>query len=158
MGMNQGTVGALQQGVDMVGDVMNVANGMYSGRSVAANEAREKGGILELDAKGNALDMQQRAAKDAQRLRLAREDGRAKRNTGWGASNLAMSGSKKLIRESSRIKDAQAEDDILFAGQMEADEMTRDGRHKANLLRINGGSAPVRSTLLLGSKIYGPRR
>jgi len=158
MGMDQGTVGALQKGIGLVGDFMSLANGADDGWSADTGETDEKGRMLEIDAKGDALDVQRRAGKDAKILRSAQEGGRAKRNTGWGASNLAMSGSKELIREAGRAKDAQAEEDVLFDGQVEADGILREGRRKANLFRINGGVSPVRSTLLLGSKIYGPRR
>ena len=114
--------------------------------------------MLEIDARGNALDIQRQTERDAKNVRSTQEGARAKRNTGWGKSNLAMSGSKKLVKESSRIKDHQTEEDILFEGQMDADEMLSEGRHKANMLRISGGATPVRSTLSLGSRIYGPRR
>lgn len=158
MGMDQATVGVLQQGIGLVGDFMNLANsGTENGSSAYANEANEQGRMVEIDARGNALNAQSQAKKDASTVRSTQEGLRAKRSAEWGRSNLAMSGSKQLVEESNRTKDLQAEDDTLFQGQTEADEIMNEGRHKANMLRINGGSTPVRSTLSLGSIIYGPK-
>lgn len=157
MGMDKNTTGMLQQGVDLVGDIMSFTSGTGDGSSAYANEAHQRGLLSETEAKGEAQDIQRTAKKDANQLRSLRENVRSKRTTNWGGSNLAMSGSKKLVRDGHRTKDNQAEDDVLFEGQMEADKVMQNSRHKANLLRINSGAAPVRSTLSLGSSIYTRR-
>jgi hypothetical protein len=62
------------------------------------------------------------------------------------------------VRDARSIKDMQEEEDVLFEGQQSADSILRQARSRANMLRINSGSSPERSTLSLGSSIYGPRR
>ena len=158
MGMDQKSIGMLQQGLGFVENFVSQVNGTNEQGGMLETAANEQGGMLEIDAKGKALDAQGRARKNAKDVRSQQEGIRARRNTGWGKSNLAMSGSKKLVRDGGRIKDHQAEEDILFEGQVDADEILNDGRHRANMLRIDGGATPMRSTLSLGSKIYGPRR
>lgn len=120
-----------------------------------SNPADDQAKMMETEARSNAWNVQQGAKKDAGELRAKREMGRAHSTAGWGGSNLAMSGSKKLIRNSQRLKDRQAEEDVLFQGQADADAILADGRQKGNMLRINSGSSPNRSTLSMGSKIYG---
>lgn len=154
MGIDQGTVGMLQQGVNMVGDIVNPTGG---NASVYAGEADQRGLLSEAETKGDALDARRMAQKEARAQRDLRENIRSKRTMEWGGSNLAMSGSKQLVKQGQRTKDIQAEEDILFEGQMKADSILAAGRNKANLLRINGGDAPKRSTLSLGSKIYSRR-
>ncbi len=149
---------AIQRGFNLAGDFMNLVDEAGSSRSFAAAAAEEKAKMLEIDARGNALDARQRANEDARLVRSDAEELRARQNADWGQSGLAMSGSKKLVRETGRIKDHQTEEDVLFKGRMESEETINQGRHKANLLRIGNKAAPVRSSLSLGSGIYGPRR
>lgn len=157
MGIDQQTAGILQQGVDLAGDIMGLANRPMDGSSAMAWEADARARLAETDAKGDALDVQRKTKKEARAIRAEGERMRSKRNASWGGSNLAMSGSRKLVADGSRIKDRQAEDDMLFEGQMDANRILNEGRHRGNLFRINGEGAPERSTLSLGSKIYSRR-
>jgi len=154
MGMDQGTLGFLQQGVDLAGDVMSLVNQPDDGSSEVAAIADEKGLLMEADAKADAREAQRQAKKEAARLRGDREALRGKANADWGGANLAMSGSRKLVKDANSIKDLQDEQDVLFEGQADADAILRTGRNNANMLRINGGATPRRSTLSLGSSIY----
>ncbi|AMK10346.1 hypothetical protein AWY79_04045 [Pseudodesulfovibrio indicus] len=144
----------LQQGLDLFDDVSGAFGDLSdNGRSSGIAEAKAR--LLETDAEGDAKDIRRRAVKDAAELREEREKGRAGRNTRWGGSNLAMSGSKALVRDAGRIKDTEDEEDTLFEGEMNAQSALRDARTRANMLRINGGGTGDRSILSLGSSIYG---
>ncbi|WP_316899227.1 hypothetical protein [Pseudodesulfovibrio indicus] len=142
----------LQEGLTLFEDASNTFNRISGGSS---GNAEAQARLLETDAGADAQDIRRRSVKDAAALREDREKDRAARNTRWGGSNLAMSGSKRLVRDAGRIKDRQDEEDTLFEGEMNARSALRDARTRANLLRINGGGSGNRSTLSLGSSIYG---
>jgi hypothetical protein len=151
---NNGSVQMFQQGLDLFNDVKNSLGGQ---RKESRNEAGVKGraALLETDASGEAHDIRRQAEQDAERLRDERERSRSMGRARWGGSNLAMSGSKALIRDANRLKDRQDEEDVLFEGELKADSRRRAARNQANMLRIDNGVSPVRSTLSLGSRIYG---
>lgn len=153
MGSNsQQAFEVINQGFGMFQDIQKqLAPPEGSGR--AQDEAR----LLETDARGEALEAQRQAKKEARRVRDARERERSGERATWGGSNLAMSGSKALVRDAQSTKDMQEEEDVLFEGQRNADAILNNARNRANMLRINGGASPNRSTLSMGSKIYGPR-
>lgn len=144
----------MQEGLNLFEDMSNTFNRVSGGGSASA-EAEAQARLLETDARADAHDIRRRAVKDAAELREEREKGRAARNTRWGGSNLAMSGSKLLVRDAGRIKDLHDEGDALFEGEQAAQAALREGRARANMLRINGGGSGDRSTLSLGSSIYG---
>lgn len=144
----------LQEGLSLFEDMSDTFN-RVSGGGGASAEAEARARLLETDAGGDAHDIRRRAVKDAAELREEREKGRAARNTRWGGSNLAMSGSKLLVRDAGRVKDLHDEGDALFEGEQDARAVLRDGRTRANMLRINGGGSGDRSILSLGSSIYG---
>jgi hypothetical protein len=144
----------LQQGQSLFNDVKDYLGDRQADKA-AADNAEGRAALIETDAAGAAHDQRRRAAKDAAELREERERSRSRGNAGWGGSGLAMSGSKALIRDANRLKDRQDEEDVLFEGEMNAKSGLRSARNQANMLRINEGASPVRSTLSLGSKIYG---
>ncbi|WP_338668555.1 hypothetical protein [Pseudodesulfovibrio methanolicus] len=119
------------------------------------DQADTRAGLIETDAAGAAHETRRRAEKDAGELREDRERSRSRETARWGGSNLAMSGSKALIRDADRLKDRQAEEDVLFEGEMNARSGLRSARNQANMLRIGEKASPARSILSLGSKIYG---
>jgi hypothetical protein len=141
----------LEQGFGLFNDFQQRINS----RSKGDNSVQAR--LWETEAKGNVHDIRRKAVKDGQALREDREKNRSSHNTKWGGSNLAMSGSKKLIRDAERIQDRQDEEDVLFQGEMDARGALNDARRRSNLLRINSGLPADRSTLSLGSKIYGTR-
>lgn len=155
MGMDQQSIGFLQEGINLAGDVMGMVNAT-SGRSSDDGSAmvEERARMMELDARSGAHSAQQRARLRSEDLRDQREAERGRQQTRWGQSNLAMSGSKALVREGRQVEDRQDEDDERFQGDMEAEEALRQGRRQANLFRIGNGVSPSRSTLSLGSTIY----
>lgn len=155
MGMDQQTIGNMQQGFTMINDFVGLNSGLggYSTNPAdAINEEQAK--TRELDAKGEAARQQRHAELQAGETRDVLEQGRAKANTNWGQSGLAMSGSKALMRDAQRTQDRQAEDDVLFEGEMANRETLNKGKRSANMLRINAGLSPSKSTLSLGSSIY----
>jgi len=153
MGTNaQQALTFINDGLGLIEDFQQMT-GSRSGSGSAEAQAR----LAETDARGNALEAQRKAKKDAERLRDEREASRSQNTANWGGANLQMTGSKKLISDANTLKDMQDEEDVLFEGQRDADAILRQGRNRGNILRINGGGSPDRSTLSLGSKIYGPR-
>ncbi|HKI82315.1 MAG TPA: hypothetical protein VKA04_11765 [Pseudodesulfovibrio sp.] len=151
---NEASTQVLQQGVDLFSDFRDHLVKRTAGEN-AASSAGDRAALLETDAAGDAHDIRRRTEQDAVRLRKEREQVRSRGNAGWGGSGLAMSGSKALIRDAERLKDRQAEEDVLFEGEMHAQSGLRSARNQANMLRIGENRSPVRSTLSLGSKIYG---
>ncbi|OIQ49669.1 hypothetical protein BerOc1_01594 [Pseudodesulfovibrio hydrargyri] len=151
---NQASTQVLQQGVDLFSDVTDFLGDRNSQKTAASN-ARDRAALIETDAAGAAHDTRRRAVQDAAGLRGERERVRSRGNAGWGGSGLAMSGSKALIRDAERLKDRQAEEDVLFKGEMNARSGLRSARSSANALRIDENVSPARSTLSMGSKIYG---
>jgi hypothetical protein len=151
---NEASTQVLQQGVDLFSDVTDFL-GDRNSRKAAASNAKGRAALIETDAAGAAHETRRQAERDAAGLRDERERGRSRGNAGWGGSNLAMSGSKALIRDAERLKDRQAEEDVLFEGEMNARSGLRSARNRANMLRIDENVSPVRSTLSMGSKIYG---
>lgn len=139
---------AFSQGLDMFKEIGGQVSGGES--DTAEDQAR----LLETDAKSDAYDAQRRARQEESRVRAKNEKTRSAANAEWGTSNLAMSGSKAVVRNARSVQDKQEEDDILYEGQRTADDILRQARNRANLLRINAGSSANRSTLSLGSSIY----
>ncbi|MBG0791512.1 MAG: hypothetical protein H0S80_13550 [Desulfovibrionaceae bacterium] len=153
MGSNsQQALQAFSQGVEMFKEIKEKTG---SGQSdTAETQAR----LLETDARSDAWEAQRKAAAAARENRDQNERERSRERADWGGSNLRMSGSKAVIRDARTLQDMQEEDDVLYEGRRNADAILRQARDRANMLRINGGSAPNRSTLSMGSSIYGPRR
>jgi hypothetical protein len=154
---NEASTQVLQQGVDLFSDVTDFLDDRDS-RKAAASNAGDRAALIETDAASAAHDTRRRAVRDAAVLRDQHEQARSRSNAGWGGSNLAMTGSKALIRDAERLKDRQAEEDVLFEGEMNAESGLRSARNSANMLRIGENVSPARSTLSLGSKIYGRNR
>lgn len=154
---NEASTQVLQQGVDLFSDVTDFL-GRRSGRQETDSSARDRAALIEADAAGAAHDTRRRSERDAAGLRDERERARSRGNAGWGGSNLAMTGSKALIRDAERLKDRQAEEDVLFEGEKDAESRLRAARSRANTLRMGDSVSAVRSTLSLGSKIYGRNR
>ena len=151
MGTNsKQTIQTINQGMGMIEE--------FSDRMKQDRSGSVEAGLLETDARADAREAQRRAAKEARRVRAENERERSGERAHWGGSNLAMSGSKAIVRDAKNIKDMQEEEDVLFEGQQSADAILRQARNRANMLRINSGSSPERSILSLGSSIYGPRR
>jgi len=151
---NNGSAQLFQQGLDLFSQVKDSVDGQRRERR-EDSDVKGRAALLETDAAGEARDIRRQAEQDAGRLRGERERSRSLGKARWGGSNLAMSGSKALIRDANRLKDRQDEEDALFEGEMKADSRRRAARNQANMLRIDNGVSPVRSTLSLGSRIYG---
>ncbi len=155
MGMDQQTAASLQKGVGLANDFMDLVNGSAdSGQPDYSAQAEANAMLVKQDTAESAYDQKQAAKKEAAIYRETAEQKRAGSHTNWGKSNLAMSGSKQLIRQSERLKDTQAEDDLLFQGDQQVQSTLNQGRHKGNLLRINGEATANNTTLSLGSKLY----
>ncbi|MEF2230874.1 MAG: hypothetical protein V3571_08095 [Pseudodesulfovibrio sp.] len=152
MGMDQQSGALLEKGLDMAQGFLE-KDSRDEARDDATRLAEARAGLAEQEAAGDASLRQRQAKRDASAFREQAEQDRAEAHAAWGASNLAMSGSKALVRDSGRLKDRQAEEDLLFQGDLEAQRALNQGRGAANLMRINGGAA-TRSTLALGSKLY----
>ena len=153
MGSNsQQALQFIDQGVDLFKDIKNMTGGGQSGSD--NGQAR----LLETDARAEAREAQREAAEEAGRIRAQNERDRSTERAEWGGSNLKMSGSKAVIRDARSIRDMQEEEDMLYEGRRTAGSILSQARNRANLLRINSGSSPNRSTLSLGSSVYGPRR
>ena len=153
MGMDQNALGVMQQGVDLFGQIQGVMNGQPKTPDYA-KQADEQGRLMELNAGDDALDVRRKAKRSAAGLRDERERARSRSTASWGGGNLAMSGSKRLVRDGQRTKDLQDEEDVLFEGEAQAQSALNDGRRRANLFRIQNNADPVRSTLSMGSKIF----
>lgn len=151
---NSASSAMLQQGLDLFDDVKSRLENRNSS-TAAADAAEGQAKLIETDAAGEAHDIRRKAVQDASALREEREQARGASHADWGGSGLAMSGSKALIRDADRLKDRQDEEDVLFEGEQTAQSRLRAARNQANMLRINGGGTADRSTLSLGSKIYG---
>jgi len=153
MGMDQQGASALKQGLKLTRDFIDLANsGNETGEGADLAEAQAR--LTEQDAMGEAFDRQREARQAAADHRDKAEHRRAADHAAWGASGLAMSGSKQLINQSERIKDGQEEDDILFRGDQDAQGVLNQARNRANLTRIGNDASANRSTLSLGSKLY----
>ncbi|WP_285906756.1 hypothetical protein [Pseudodesulfovibrio pelocollis] len=151
--VNRQSVGLFRQGSNLAGSMYQLLTGTGAtpGR---AGEAEEAAHLQELEASARAHDILGRTDSDADALRAGREAERASKNAAWGASNLAMSGSKALLRESARIRDGQDEEDIRAEGAEAARDALNQGRATGNMTRINGSANPLGSILSQGSKIY----
>ena len=158
MGMDQQSIGNIQQGLNLAGDVMNMFNAPSSPLDETSDDyttaAEERAKMTELNARERALAEKRRAKNTAESVHSSQEMERSKRNANWGRSGVTMSGSKELVRESRETKDQQAEDDALFEGEMNARQIMDKGQRDANLFRINNGVTPGQSTLSLGSTLY----
>lgn len=158
MGMDQQTAASLQKGIGLANDLMGMMNSSDdSGQPDYSSQAEASARLAEQDAAESAYDQKQAAKKQAATYRETAEQKRAGNHANWGKSNLAMSGSKQLTRQGERLKDTQTEDDLLFQGDQEVQSTLNQGRHKGNLLRINGGASANGTTLSLGSKLYKNR-
>ena len=153
MGMDKQTAGTIQQGLDLFGDFADLVNDSDNSTPYAA-EAEANARLTEQDALSTAWDQQQAAGKNASEYRATAEKDRSSQHANWGKSNLAMSGSKQLIDRSSRVRDRQAEDDILFQGDQDVRLTLNKGRRQGNMLRINNNASANGTTLSLGSKLY----
>ena len=153
MGMDEQTGTLLEKGVELAQGFMEQDAG-NDARDDAARLAEARAGLTEQDAAADASLAKSRAKREAAEYRDQAERERAGTHAAWGTSNLAMSGSKALVRDGAKTKDRQAEEDLLFEGDQEARRLLNQGRNKANLLRIDGGGSANRSTLALGSKLY----
>jgi len=159
MGMNQSAAGLFQPGTDLAGSMYQLLTGTGAGPGKSA-QAEEAARLQEFEASAKAHDILRSTDSDADALRADREVRRASKNAEWGASGLAMSGSKQLLREAARIKDGQDEEDIRAEGAEAARDALNRGRAAGNRTRINGsvpisGAAdPLGSILSRGSKIY----
>jgi len=150
--MNQQTAQVLQNGLGFVQDLQALTD-----NSATAN-AKDRAGVEETEARKRSWEASQEAKRNAERIRNEGEKRRGRENTSWGGANLAMSGSKEIVRDAGRIQDLQEEDDTLYEGQSDAETILDEGRQRANILRINSGVSPQRSTLSMGSQIYGTRK
>ena len=153
MGMDEQSGSLLEKGVEMAQGFMERGAG-NDARAEGARLAESRAGLAEQDAAADTSLARQRAKGDAADFRDRAERERAGTQAAWGASNLAMSGSKKLVRDGAKRRDRQAEEDLLFEGDQEARRLMNQGRNRANMLRIDGGGRATRSTLALGSKLY----
>lgn len=153
MGMDQQVSSMMDQGLTLFEDIAGFTSGQDK-RPVQNPEAEARAGLMETDARGEARDALRRGRQAASDLRDDRERERAGQTARWGRSGLAMSGSKRLVRDASRTRDRQAEEELLDQGETESREALNRGRHKANLFRIDHGASPRRTTLSLGSNIY----
>lgn len=142
---------AIEQGMDFVKDFSSMVS------STESDSGTTQADLLETDAKSDAWEAQRAALKEAREVRDENEQERSREHAEWGGSNLAMSGSKALVRNAKATQDMQEEEDILYEGQRTSDSILSQARNRANLLRISNGSSAKRSTLSMGSSIYGPR-
>jgi len=156
MGTNASTqsMQTLQQGLDLFKDVTDFLGDRTAEKS-GNSEAENRAALIETDAAGEAQDLRRRAEQDADEIRETREQARGAAGARWGGSNLAMSGSKALIRDAKRLQDRQEEEDALFEGEMNARSRLHAANKQANMMRIADGGSPSRSILSQGSKIYG---
>ncbi|NDV18233.1 hypothetical protein GO013_02215 [Pseudodesulfovibrio sp. JC047] len=154
MGANSAqTLNMVQNGLNTFQDVTRMMD-----TSASNNPNEEFAKLKETEAKRQAWETRQQGKKEAQVLRRNRESTRSRHTANWGGANLAMSGSKKLLQDANRLQDRQDEDDLLFQGENNAMSILQDGRHGANMTRIQNGDSPKRSMLSMGSKIYGDGR
>lgn len=159
MGSSNMSTVDIQNGFNMVGDLIGIIDSTKSGTTIdnsGANEERAK--MKELDAREQAMAEKRQARNTARGMHEENEQGRSARNAEWGGSGLAMGGSAELVRDGRKLKDKQAEDDILFEGDAQARKAMDNGMRSANLFRIETGIAPAKSTLSLGSTLYNKRR
>ncbi|QJB56176.1 hypothetical protein [Pseudodesulfovibrio sp. zrk46] len=148
MGINANSAQTLADGLRVFNGSLN---GTLDGRNYS-NEYNEEARMMELDAEADAAEVARQAEKQASALREERELERGKQNTRWGRSGLAMNGSKQLVRDATRQRDKEDEEDVLFEGELKEQDVLDRGLRDANRYRIRRGLKP--STLSLGSTIY----
>lgn len=155
MGMKNLNSGNMKQGfkafenlIDMVGSDDPEPSTDYSG------DYEETARMMELDARERALAKERETDRAAKEFHANQEKERARENTGWGQSGLAMSGSKALVRDSRQLQDRQSEEDATLQGAQDVESILNSGRREANMYRVRQGVSPERSTLSLGSTIY----
>jgi hypothetical protein len=151
--MDAQTMGTLQQGIDLVGDFVSLANEPGNDNPYGP-EAEAGARLAEQDAREEAWDRKQAARDEAADYRESAEKDRSGRRAEWGRSNLALSGSRQLVDRADRLKDRQEEDDILFQGDQDVRSALDRGRRRADMLRINNNADRTGTTLSLGSKLY----
>lgn len=155
MGMNKQNSADIQKGFKMLGELVNLAGSSETGTDIDySGDFEERARMMELDAQERAYAQKLQNDKQARQTHANLESERAKNNTKWGQSGLAMGGSKELIRTARQLEDRQLEEDELFEAEMEENMTMNQGRREANLYRIERGISPRRSTLSLGSSIY----
>ncbi|CCH49642.1 hypothetical protein [Pseudodesulfovibrio piezophilus] len=158
MGIDQQAMDQFEQGVTMFDKLTDKFMGSSSESADPSKMAEEQAKLMELNAAGTASDQRRQARGQATQSREELEENRSRKNTKWGQSNLAMSGSKQLIRDSDKLQDRQKEEDLLFEGEHAAQKTLKQGRREANMFRINNDLKTPSSTLSLGSTIYNSRR
>ncbi|WP_147819735.1 hypothetical protein [Salidesulfovibrio onnuriiensis] len=124
-----------------------------------AEEAAENQALLqEEQAKGEAAESLLQSRREISRYRKEAAQRRAATRAEWGGAGLANSGSVALGQAADAVQDRLDADDMRFNAQQQAQGILSRGRAKANATRIGGGADIKKSTLSLGSGIYGPRR
>lgn len=152
MGMNANDAAAFKEQMGVFQDFLGKAT--EKDKEQPSNPYEEQAALMETEAKGKARDQRRQTLEDGQNIRENRERNRAKLNASWGQSGVAMSGSRQLVRDARKTADQEAEEDVLFKGTQQEQEILNSGRQRANMHRIGNGGSANRSTLSLGSQIY----
>lgn len=161
MGSNGVNIAQVQRGFDLVGNVVNTFSPMTAEGGVDSErsaEIEEIARMKEFVARQQAHAERRQARVAASDIRKEKEAERAREHANWGRSGLAASGSRSLVQTGNRLDDKQTEDDVLFQGDLRAQETASKGVRDANLFRISKSRPAKRSTLSLGSKLYDPWR
>lgn len=155
MGYQNSNAREMSRGIGLMGDLVDfVGQPERRLRGKTPEEHEEVARMMELDARKAAMEAENTNTDTADRLRSEQERNRARKRAGWGRSNIAMSGSRALVRDSRELADKEAEEDIRSDGETEVTGILNQGKRKANLYRISGGASPSRTILTLGSSIY----
>lgn len=119
--------------------------------------AKSKALLREQNAKNEATEAMLHAKAEVSRFRKDAAAKRSARRANWGGAGLANSGSVALNQTADAIQDRLDTQDMRFQAQQGVDRILSKGREAGNELRSSYGKVN-KSTLSLGSKIYGPRR
>lgn len=155
MGFDKNDSQGLNQGIGLMGDLFDFFGEPERETVIDTSQEREEiARMMELDARQSAMAADNRNKETADRVHDEKEQARARRNARWGQSNIAMSGSRSLVRESRDLADRHEEDDVRAEGEQNVDEILTSGKRDANRYRISRGLTPTRTILTLGSSIY----
>lgn len=158
-------MGGTAPNMDVFNDILNMTTGIIK-QSIAQNSAAEEvertaeaeADLMEEQSVAKASKEMGRARKEISQTRkdLARQ--RSARRANWGGAGLTRSGSVLLQETADAVQDHLTEDGMRFGAQSNVDSILSEGRAAANAKRKSAGVARKKSTLSLGSKIYGPKR
>lgn len=158
MGMDE------QLASEMTGAVRMLSGAAVSGLQSETDEndrdriARQQALLEEQQARHDASEAVREGEKEAREVRERGERGLGAMRARKARSGVAMSGSRALVDAARTAEAREEEQEVRDEARLQADDILRSGRRKADSRRLAAGLEPRKTALSLGAKLYGNRR